>query len=103
MRAELRALHARRVASTLTTRSPRSASSATTAAQQRERVGAAPALVGVGEVLADVAEARGAEQRVDHGVREHVGVGVPVEAALVLDLDAAEDQPARPSTRRCES
>ena len=38
--------------------------------------------------------AGGAEQRVDHRVREHVGVGVPVEPALVGDLDAAEDQPA---------
>ena len=63
-------------------------------AQQLDRVGVAPALVGVGEVLADVAEAGGAEQRVDHRVGEHVGVGVPVEAALVRDLDAAEHQPA---------
>ena len=36
----------------------------------------------------------GAEQGVDHRVGEHVGVGVAGEAALVLDLDPAEDQPA---------
>ena len=36
----------------------------------------------------------GAEQRVDHRVGEHVGVGVAAEAALVLDLDPAQDQGA---------
>ena len=63
-------------------------------AQQVDRVGVAPALVVVGEERADVAAAGGAEQRVDHRVGEDVGVGVAGEAALVLDLDAAEDEPA---------
>ena len=63
-------------------------------AQQVDRVGVAPALVVVGEERADVADAGGAEQRVDHGVGEDVSVGVALEAALVLDLDPAEDQPA---------
>ena len=39
-------------------------------------------------------DAGGAEQGVDHGVGEHVGVGVAGEAARVLDLDPAEDQAA---------
>ena len=63
-------------------------------AQQVDRVGVAPALLVVGEERADVAAAGGAEQGVDHRVGEDVGVGVPGEAALVLDLDPAEDQAA---------
>ena len=62
-------------------------------AQQPERVGVLPLRLGVGEVRADVAQACGAEQRVDHRVREHVGVGVAGEPLLVGHLDAAEDQP----------
>ena len=46
-----------------------------------------------GKSVAEVAEAAGAEQRVDHRVGEHVGVGVAPEPALVLDLDPAEHQP----------
>src|SRR5680860_1751813 len=52
--------------------------------QQRDRVGVAPALIGVGEVQADVAETGGAQERVDHGVGEHVGVGVAGEAVFGL-------------------
>ena len=63
-------------------------------AQQRHRVGVAPQLVGVGEVLADVAEPGRAEQGVDDRVGEDVGVGVACEAALAGDLDPAQDQPA---------
>ena len=63
-------------------------------AQQVDRVGVAPGLVVVGEERADVALAGGAEQGVDHGVGEHVGVGVPGEAARVIDLDPAEDEAA---------
>src|SRR5829696_6953343 len=63
--------------------------------QQFDRVGVAPALVGVREVLADVAHAGRAEQRVDHRVGEHVRVRVAGEAALRLrDLHAAEHQAA---------
>ena len=60
--------------------------------QQLHRVGVAPALVRVREVLADVAEAGGAEQRVDDRVGQDVGVGVARQAALGRDLDAAQDQ-----------
>ena len=44
-------------------------------------------------MLADVAHAGCAEQRVDQGVREDVGVGVAVEAAVVLDLDTPDHEP----------
>ena len=74
------------VASTCDDVSPASASSATRRAQQLDRVRARVARVGVGEVLADVAERAGAEHRVDDRVGEHVGVGVAVQAAVVLDL-----------------
>ena len=43
-------------------------------------------------MLADVAEPGGAEQRVDDRVGQSVGVGVSVEAELVRNFDAAEDQ-----------
>jgi transposase InsO family protein len=62
-------------------------------AQQLQRVGVPVALVGVREVLADIAEPGGPEQRIDDRVRENVGIGVPVEAALLRDRDAAEHQP----------
>ena len=45
-------------------------------------------------MLADVAEAGGAEQSVGDGVKHDVGVAVAGEAALMRDLDAAEhDRP----------
>ncbi len=43
-------------------------------------------------MLADVAEARRAEQRVADGMQQHIGIGVAVEPFRVLDLDAADDQ-----------
>jgi len=43
-------------------------------------------------VHADVAERRGAEQRVAYGVQQHVGVGMAGEAFFVRNLDAADDQ-----------
>ena len=54
----------------------------------------APGLVLGGKMSTQVAEPTGAEDRVDHRVREDVGVGVPGEAALVRDLDAPEDERA---------
>ena len=63
--------------------------------QEIDRVGIAPALVGVGKVLAAVAEAGSAQQRVDGGVREDVGIGVPGEPLLrARDLHPAEHQRA---------
>src|SRR6186997_488 len=63
-------------------------------AQEVDRVGVLEGRIVVGEHLADVAAAVGAEQGVDHRVGEDVGVGVALEPQVVLDLDAAEDQPA---------
>ena len=60
--------------------------------EQRQRVGALVLHVGVGEVMADVAERGGAEQRVGDRVAERVGVGVAGQAVRVRDLDAAEDE-----------
>ena len=45
-------------------------------------------------MLADVAQRGRAQEGVDDRVREHVGVGVALQAALVLDLDPAEHEPA---------
>ena len=70
--------------------------------QQLERVGVAVARVGVGKVLADVPQPGGPEQRVDHRVSEHVGIGVPLQTALVRDLHAAEDQ-SPPAAKRWQS
>ena len=50
--------------------------------QQLQRVGALPTRVAVGEVLPDVAEPGGTEQRVGDRVGDRVGVAVTVEAAL---------------------
>ena len=62
--------------------------------QQVEGVGVSPALVVRREQRAEVPEPGRSEHGVDHGVGEHVGVGMALEASLVRDLDAAEDQPA---------
>jgi hypothetical protein len=43
-------------------------------------------------VLADVAQGRGAEQGVGHGVEHHVRVRVAEQAAWVVDPDTSEDQ-----------
>src|SRR6266540_3812352 len=62
-------------------------------AEELDRVGVAPALVGVGEVLAYVAEAGGAEESVDHRVGQDVRVAVARQAGFgLLDLHTAEDQ-----------
>ena len=45
-------------------------------------------------VLADIAEARRAKQRIADRVQQDIGVRVTVEAPLVGDLHAADHQPA---------
>jgi len=45
-----------------------------------------------GKELPDIAQAGGAEQRVDHGMREHVRVRVAVKTHRVRDPHASEDQ-----------
>ena len=63
--------------------------------QQVDAVGSGVALVGVREVLSDVAQAGGPQQRVDDRVRQNVPVGVTQEAAAgVLDHHSPEDQGA---------
>ena len=54
--------------------------------------GAAPARIGVGEEVADVGLAQGAEDGVANSVHEHVGVGMPVQPFGVWDVHATEDQ-----------
>src|ERR1700733_13024614 len=64
--------------------------------EQLDRVGIAIALVAVGEVLTDVAEAGRAKQGVDHCMSEHVGIGMTVEAELAWNIHATENQRAAP-------
>ncbi len=59
--------------------------------QKLHRVGVLEPLVGVGEVVADVFEAGGAQEGVGDGVGEDVGVGVAEEPLLEGYLDTAED------------
>ena len=59
----------------------------------------APLRVGVGEVLADVAEPGRAEQRVGDGVGHDVGVAVAGQAPLALEL-APRRAPAAGRGRR---
>ena len=61
-------------------------------AQQVDRVGPGPRRVGVGEVLADVAQPGRAQQRVGDRVGDHVGVAVPGRPALARERHAAEDE-----------
>jgi hypothetical protein len=62
--------------------------------QQPERVGAGHLGAVDPEPAAEVAERRGAEQRVGDGVGADVGVGVPGEPGAVGQVDAAEHQRA---------
>ena len=64
----------------------------TTTRRRSIEFGITPFLLVVGEELAEIAEAAGAEQRVDHGVGEDVRIRVSGEAAVVLDLDPADHQ-----------
>ena len=80
------------VQSTLPGSQPAARTSAT--ARRSRSMLSAPAQrgVGVGEVLADVAEPGGAEERVGDGVGDHVGVAVAGQAALAGERHAAEDE-----------
>ena len=63
-------------------------------AQQHAAVGALERRVRVGEVAADVAERRRAEQRVGDRVQQHVRVRVAEQAAFVRNRHAADDEGA---------
>src|SRR5687768_3752184 len=61
-------------------------------AQQSPAVDALVTRIAVGEMRTDIAQRRGAEQRVAQRMDQHVGVGVPGQSLVVRDLDAADDQ-----------
>ena len=61
------------------------------ASEQHHRVGALIGGIGVGEELADVSPAAGAQNSVGQGVREHIGIRVAQQAALVGNVDPADD------------
>ena len=82
-------------------RSPCSAASATARRKQIEARRALPARIGVRKMKADVAQARGAENRVGHRVADDVGIGVAERAAVRRDRHAAEHE--RPSLRRADA
>jgi hypothetical protein len=58
--------------------------------QQQRRVGTLKRRIGIGEVAPDVAQRRGAEQRVGDGVQQRVGVGMPEQAVRVRDRHAPQ-------------
>ena len=66
------------------------------AAQEIEAVGTGEGGIGVGEVLADVAEAGGTEQGVRDGVRDHVRIAVAGQAPLAR---RTRPRPARADER----
>ena len=68
-------------------------------AEQHQAGDAAPARIGVREVAAEVTEREGAQERLADGVREHVGVGVAVEADLGRQRHPAEHERAAPHQR----
>ena len=61
-------------------------------AQQVDARGALPLRIGVGEMAADVAGARGAEDRVGDGVAYRIGIRMSREASLKRNRDAAENE-----------
>src|SRR5699024_9146461 len=63
-------------------------------AEQGGAGGPRPPGLGGAEVRAEVAEARGGQQRVGGGVRGDVGVGVPGEPALALPEQTGEPERA---------
>ena len=73
-------------------RPPRLPHEADDLAQQNLTVGVAEALVGGGEMLTDVTQGGRAEECVDDGMEQDIGVGMPVQPPVVRDLDAAENQ-----------
>ena len=73
-------------------RPPRLLHEADDLAQQNLTVSVSEALVGGGEMLADVTQRGRAEECVGDGVEQDVGVRMPVQPPIVRDLDAAEDQ-----------
>ena len=63
-------------------------------AEQLDRIGAGPTRIGVGKVLADVAEPGRPEERVGAGMCDDVSVAVAVEPALAREDTPTEHQDA---------
>jgi len=59
-------------------------------AQQRAAVGALEARVGVGKVLADIAQGQRTEQRIGERMQQHVAVGMGDQPELVGNAHAAQ-------------
>lgn len=58
------------------------------------RVSPAPFLVRIRKVRADVAERRGAQERVYHSVNNNICIGVALETRFASNLDATQHKPA---------
>ena len=59
--------------------------------KQHHRVGALIGRIGVGEQFADVSPAAGAQNSVGQRVREHIGIRMAQQTALVGNVDPADD------------
>ena len=53
---------------------------------------AAPARIGVGKKVADIAFAQSAQDGIANGVHQHIGVGMPFQSLWMRDFDATEDE-----------
>ena len=62
------------------------------AAQQDHGIGTGISRIGIGEQLADIASARGTEQRIGCGMRKHVCVGMPEKALVMRDIDPTQNE-----------
>ena len=60
--------------------------------KQLHGIGALVARIRIREVLPDIPERRCAEQCIHDGVHDHIRIAVAVEAELIRDGHAAEDQ-----------
>ena len=60
--------------------------------KKSQGIGPGEGRVGIGEKLADVSGASARKNGVGDGMREHVGIGMSREPALVRDVDAADDE-----------
>ena len=61
--------------------------------QELRRIGILPFVAGARKPLANIALTCRAQQCVDHGVQQHVGIAVPVESKVgVCDVYATDDE-----------
>ncbi|MOA29028.1 hypothetical protein D3C78_1500150 [compost metagenome] len=61
-------------------------------AQQDAAVGTLECGIGVRKMPPDIAQPRGAQQRVGNGVQQHIGIGMAHQTMRVRDRDTADDQ-----------